>query len=135
MARLFMQNKNKNIIKAREWFAIGEREFNFAKLNLDDKQNNFYSEMCFMFHQAVEKFLKGYLASIDIEPPKIHDNGSLCMLCAKHNKSFLKYVDDCSKLNKFYISTRYPVHYEIMLKSDAKEAFKIAKNIIGLIGK
>jgi len=124
---------NKNKTKAQEWYAIGEREYNFARINFEDKENKFYTEICFMFHQAVEKLLKGFLVSIDVEPPKIHDNGSLCMLCADYDKKFFDYIDDCSKLNKYYISTRYPVHFEIMPKTDAKEAFEIAKNILELI--
>ena len=127
--------QDKNITKAREWFEIGEREFNFAKLNFNDKQNKFYAEMCFMLHQAVEKYLKGYLVLINIEPPKIHDNGALCILCSRYNEDFNNHIDDCAKLNKFYINTRYPVHHEITSKEDAKDAFKITSNIIKFIKK
>ncbi len=126
---------NKTTIKAKEWFDVGTREYEFAKLNYSDPQNKFYSEMCFMFHQSVEKLLKGFLVLLEIDPPKIHDCRILCSLCAEHEKMFADHVDKCAKLNKYYISTRYPVHYEIMSKSDAKEAFSIASDILHLIKK
>jgi HEPN domain-containing protein len=67
-----------NSQKAKEWFKIGDNEFGFAELGYRDEENEFYSEICFMLQQAIEKYLKGYLVYNEIKPEKVHDLGYLC---------------------------------------------------------
>jgi HEPN domain-containing protein len=123
----------RDLLNAKEWFLIGDREFNFAKLHLEDRENKFYAEICFFFHQAAEKYLKGFLVAKGAKPDKIHDLGSLCLSCAKIDKKFNSLIADCSKLNKFYIASRYPLHVENYSKKDANDAFIISKKVIGAI--
>ena len=51
---------NPKIVK--EWLDKAEEDFNFAQLNLEER-NNFYSQICFHFHQAAEKYLKSFRLS------------------------------------------------------------------------
>jgi len=39
----------------KEWLAKAEDDLNFAKLGLE---SNFYSQVCFLSHQIIEKSLK-----------------------------------------------------------------------------
>ncbi len=91
--------------------------------------------MGFFFHQAAEKYSKGYLVLHGVNPPKIHDNSTLCALCAKINKEFEESLDECATLSKFYIGSRYPVHYEMYKKSDIVAARKVVQKIITLTEK
>ncbi|MBS1127586.1 MAG: hypothetical protein H6Q93_1575 [Nitrospirae bacterium] len=50
----------------REWLAKADEDYNFAKINLED-DHKFYSQICFHFQQAAEKFLKAYIAAYDLE--------------------------------------------------------------------
>lgn len=124
-----------NITKAKEWFEIGDREFNFAKINLKEKENKFYAEICLLLQQAVEKYLKGYLVAQGIKPKKIHNNRELCLACAEINKEFEEFIVECAKLNKYYVAARYPVCYEIYRREDANKALKTAEKVIEFIKK
>jgi HEPN domain-containing protein len=58
--------------------------------------------------QCAEKVLKTYLISLGIEPPRIHDLGALCQLCAEHNTRFSEISNICKSLNAYGVVTRYP---------------------------
>jgi len=84
--------------------------------------------ICFHCQQSAEKYLKGFLFSLDIEPEKTHDLEYLLELCQKYNSEFsilLSYVDI---LNRYAVSPRYPNELEIT-NEDMKIALSYAKNI------
>lgn len=39
--------KNLNPKEAKDWFYIGDNEFGFACLGMEDKQDRFYAQICF----------------------------------------------------------------------------------------
>jgi HEPN domain-containing protein len=59
--------------------------------------------ICYLCQQSVEKYLKAFLFSPDIEPDKTHDLEYLLEICKKYNKNF------SSLQTKVYILTRYAV--------------------------
>lgn len=75
-----MGENNNHQKLSREWFEIGENEFNFAKISLEEL-DAFYSQICFQFQQSVEKYLKGFLVYHKKKFPKIHDLTQLAKLC------------------------------------------------------
>jgi HEPN domain-containing protein len=94
-----------------------------------------------VFHcqQAVEKFLKGYLASNDVEYPKTHDLEKLNKLCEKSNNEFnnQEIKNICKALTEYAVKTRYEDSLEItenMVKKAIDNAIfvKNFKPIIGL---
>jgi len=84
-----MKQNNHKI--AAEWFYIGEEESKFAKASFEEL-DAFYPQICFQCQQAVEKYLKGFLAEHQKPFPKIHDLVSLLKLCAVIEKDFLKFL-------------------------------------------
>jgi HEPN domain-containing protein len=59
--------------------------------------------ICNLCQQSAEKYLKGFLFSNDIEPPKIHDLNELLGMCVKCDEHF-------SALSpKMHILTTYAV--------------------------
>lgn len=94
----------------REWLSKADEDFNFAKINLEE-DNKFYSQICFHFQQAAEKYLKTYIAAYDLEFEKIHNLIALLKICGKKDASLLSLMEQCELLNTAYIDTRYPVHW------------------------
>ncbi len=127
-----MEENNNHQKLSQEWFEIGENEFNFAKISLEEL-DAFYSQICFQFQQSVEKYLKGFLVYHKKTFPKIHDLTQLAKLCAKIDKEFLGFLDKTDILSQYYLTSRYPLEYPSANKSQAKEAFQIAKEIINFV--
>jgi HEPN domain-containing protein len=106
-----------------EWLKKAEEDFQFAASVLED--STFYAQICFHFHQAAEKYLKAFIVARDLEFQKIHDLPILLKLCSSIEPRLLEILGDCKFLNRYYIDTRYPVHWPT--KYSREEALK-AKN-------
>jgi HEPN domain-containing protein len=99
-----------------EWLNKAEEEYEFASSIMED--TTFYSQLCFHFHQAAEKYLKTYIIANDLEFKKIHDLMVLLKICLSKNKEFEKLRNSCKFINRFYIETRYPVHWPTSFTKD-----------------
>jgi HEPN domain-containing protein len=106
MARFFMADPK----VVREWLAKADEDLDFAKINLEE-DNKFYSQICFHFQQAVEKYLKAFIVAYDLEFEKMHNLIVLLKICGKKDSSLLSLMEECELLNAAYIDTRYPVHW------------------------
>jgi HEPN domain-containing protein len=53
-----------------EWITKADEDFEFARINLEEHKP-FFSQICFHFHQAAEKYLKAYIVANDLEFKKI----------------------------------------------------------------
>jgi HEPN domain-containing protein len=113
-----------------EWIKKAEEDYEFAASVLED--STFYAQICFHFHQASEKYLKAFVVARDLEFQKIHDLLVLLKLCSAVEPSFIEILDDCKFLNRFYIDTRYPVHWPTNYTKE--EALK-AKSACGKVRK
>lgn len=120
--------KDKKSELAKEWFRIGGEELNYAKAAFNDF-DDFYSQMCVGCHQAVEKYLKGFLVYNNKKYPFTHDLIAILRRCSKIDKKFLDYIDDLKIITDYYIELRYPVNYPPRNKKDAKQAIEIAEKI------
>lgn len=94
----------------REWLAKADEDFNFAKTNLEE-EHEFYSQICFHFQQASEKYLKSFIVAYDLEFEKSHNLIALLKICSKKESAILSLMEQCELLNTAYIDTRYPVHW------------------------
>lgn len=61
--------------------------------------------------------------------PKTHDLSRLIEECAKFDKDFSDFWDDCEKITSYYIDLRYLVHYKQKTRKQAKEAVEIAEGV------
>ena len=108
----------------REWLNKADEDFDFADSVLEDSL--FYAQICFHFHQAAEKYLKAFIVGNDLEFRKIHDLQVLLKSCETKDIALEILDNDCKILNRFYIDTRYPVHwpsnYTIETARDAKSS-------------
>lgn len=126
-----MKEKNKKLL-AREWFKIGKEEFLFANGSFEDL-DDFYTPICVQCHQAIEKYLKGFLVLKGVDIPYIHDLKRLLTLCIKEDSELKKFVTEVKDISDYYLFLRYPVHYEEKTKKEAADALEIAKKIIDYI--
>ena len=104
----------------REWLNKADEDFGFAASVI--KESPYYAQICFHFHQAAEKYLKAYIIAHDLEFEKIHDLPVLLKICMQKEPNLQIILDDCKFLNRYYIDTRYPVHWPIIY--DKEEAYK-----------
>jgi len=109
------------IVKAMEDFKSVEHE-----LRLPDEEV-VTSAVCFHCQQVVEKLLKAYLISKNIDIEKTHDLEYLLQLCARQDAEFEKL--NIGNLNLYAVEVRYPDDFYIPSIEEAKECFKIASNI------
>jgi HEPN domain-containing protein len=96
----------------------------------------YYAQVCFHYQQAAEKYLKAYIVAHELEFRKSHELLELLSICEKEDRSILMVEEDCQYLNRFYIDTRYPVHWPAnYTKEHALKAQNAAKNIADTIKK
>jgi len=108
--------------------ANSDEDYEFAVSVIEE--SSFYAQICFHFHQAAEKYLKSYIIAYDLEFKKIHDLSMLLKLCLTKKPNLKILMDDCKFLNRFYIDTRYPVHWPTnYTKEEALKAKSAAEHI------
>lgn len=118
-----------------EWLNKADSDLNFAKASFEEF-DDFYSQMCILCHDAVEKYLKAYISSYGIKPERIHDLVVLlneCIKLVKHIEDFRSQEEGCRILNRYYTPLKYPSHYPMATKEQAREAIEVATNISNLI--
>jgi HEPN domain-containing protein len=114
---------------AKDWFLRGNRDLADAKILLREKGST--ETICFLAHQAVEKYLKGFLVYNNVNPRRTHELVDLINRCADIDKDFLDFREEVKSLNPYYIEARYPLGSPIEYpREDAVEAIEIAERII-----
>lgn len=115
-----------------EWLNKADEDFEFAASVIEESP--FYAQICFHFHQAAEKYLKSYLIAAELEFKRIHDLPVLLKSCLLKEPGLESIVKDCKLLNRFYIDTRYPVHWPTeYTRQDAFDAKNAAEHIRDVI--
>lgn len=111
-----------------EWLQKADEDFDFAASIVEESP--FYAQICFHFHQAAEKYLKSLIIARDLEFKKIHDLPVLLNTCLAIEPDLEMLSADCKFLNRFYIDTRYPVHWPSeYTKEEALKAKTAVENI------
>ncbi len=93
----------------KEWLEKAEEDFGFASVGLE--HTDFFTQICFHFHQATEKYPKAYIIAKRLKFRPVHNLLELLEICRKRQPRFESLQDSCLFLNPFYIDTRYPVHW------------------------
>ncbi len=86
------------------------------------------SSICFHAQQAVEKYLKAYLAYSSVDFPKTHDVDFLLSECQKVKSGELDGID-LKSLADFGVSIRYPDDFYIPDISETRYYMNIARDI------
>ncbi len=111
-----------------EWIRKADEDFEFAVSVIED--TTFYAQICFHFHQAAEKYLKSFIIAAELEFKKIHDLPVLLKSCIVKDPALESLLVDSKFLNRFYVDTRYPVHWPTeYTKKEALKAKDAAQHI------
>jgi len=118
------------------WLTKADEDLSFAKLGLREK---YFSQVCFLSQQVVEKCLKAYLIANKSPYPRLHKVVELALLCRGLKKDLEPYKLDLKSFDEFYIPTRYPDTIPGGLSSglpnerDAQQAVEAAEKILTLV--
>lgn len=93
---------------AGKWIYFAEQDLNFAESGLKDK---FYSHVCFLSQQAVEKTCKAFLIFNNLNYQKTHKIVEIVNSNKKLKDLLNEFVNEMKLLDAFYILTRYPDGY------------------------
>lgn len=117
-----------------EWVIKADEDFDFASSIIES--SSYYSQICFHYHQSVEKYLKSFIIAHELEFQKIHDLIELFNICKTRELSLSQLQENCDFLNGFYIDTRYPVSWPTNYSKEvAIRAKENAENIGNTIKK
>lgn len=126
-----MPDKNKIV---KEWFDRGEHDINGAEILFES--GHYTDTIAVLIHQAVEKYLKGFLLFNGWHLEKIHDLEKLVTEAMTFDDNFESYLDFARRTTAYYIEECYPpgpvVDYP---REEIKKALSIAKEMIKRIKK
>ena len=113
----------------KEWFERGKHDLEVANILLAEEE---YSDVVlFHIHQAVEKYLKGFLIYKGWGLKKIHDIELLITEAMSFDDEFQKYLDLGRELTAFYYEERYPPGpITSYTKEEIEEILEVAEGII-----
>ena len=100
-------------VELQQWKEIADSDQSLADFSSKNMWPVPYAIICFHCQQAVEKYLKWFLVSHDIEPPKIHD---------------LVEIEKCRLLTRYSVHFRYPQEIRVE-KQDMDKALDYAKSV------
>ena len=115
---------------AKSWLKYAKSDLLTAKHMFENVYPLEIEIVCYHSHQCAEKAMKSYCIFNNLEPPKTHDLISLCNLCISFEDSFSAMMNNCSKLNPYGVSVRYPNELELdetianLALTMAKETFE-----------
>ncbi len=116
----------------KEWIAKADEDMGFSKAALVDNLE-FYLQICFYVHQAIEKYLKAYILANELGFEKIHDLMKLLQICAQKDEEFNNFFETVKLVNPFYIGTRYPDFIIEVNKSQAENALNLTEQIANFV--
>lgn len=115
------------------WFEQARRDLEAAEGNLSQ---GYWWVACFLSQQAAEKAVKAYLYGQGERLVLGHSVAQLVRDAATHDALFAGLGDTASKLDRFYIPTRYPnglpggIPADSYSEQDARQAIDLARQVL-----
>lgn len=107
-----------------DWLEIAARDLLAARLLMERQQ---CLEIAgFHCQQAVEKGLKSYIIHASGQLVDGHNVTWLCRQAVRYNPDFGDWMEDCAKMNRLYIETRYPSDEDLHLSGETVERYHAA---------
>lgn len=113
----------------KEWIKRAEHDLEVAKLLISEE--DYFDVLLFHIHQAVEKYLKGFLIYNGWKLKKIHDIELLITEAMGYDDTFQNYLDLGRELTAFYYEERYPPGpISFYSKEEIEETLKVTEELI-----
>jgi HEPN domain-containing protein len=119
-------------VYVKNWLTRADEDLKLVEILLGEKEV-YPNPICFHAQQAVEKYLKGFLARHDLHVRKIHDLEILLDDIKNIDQSFEELRESAVFLNQFYIESRYPDDYTEFSIEDAQRGYEAAKKIRDIV--
>ncbi len=118
--------------QAGAWFERGSHDIETAQLLLD--RQGYTDIIAFHIHQAVEKYLKGYLVVNGKRPQDTHELRLLIKEAVELDDGLGGYVEFCDKITGYYANECYPSgplveHSYKELAGDLRDAWDLTNRI------
>jgi HEPN domain-containing protein len=91
-----------------EWVSKAEQDYYSVQVLKRQHEHYVPDVVCFLCQQCAEKYLKAFLVSREVAPPKIHYLDRLNDLCIDVDPAFALLEDATLVLNPFAVEFRYP---------------------------
>lgn len=113
---------------ARAWFKKGDSDLRSARILLaaDPPETDV---VAFLSQQAAEKYLKGFLAYQDIDPPHTHNLTALLELARAFDERLSDLREAASVLRPYAVDVRYPFVDNPPDEERAAEAVRHAETV------
>lgn len=112
-----------------DWLFKADEDYGFASCCLEDELE-YFGHICFHFQQAAEKYLKAFVVAHDLPFRKIHNLLVLLDTCVPAEPALEALRESCQLLNRYYVDTRYPVHWPTnFTKGDAEQGRQAVADI------
>ena len=116
----------------KEWLLKGKHDIEDAQFLFENDRA--LENVAFHVHQALEKYLKGFLIYNGWDLERIHDLVKLLKEAIKYDDSFEQFTGFVRAVTRFYFETRYPVGYDVgYTKEELQEVITQAYDLISLI--
>jgi HEPN domain-containing protein len=122
--------------QAGAWFERGTHDIETAQLLLD--KQGYTDIIAFHIHQAVEKYLKGYLVFNGKRHHDTHELKLLVKAAEELDQGLGRHVAFCDRITRYYVQECYPsgplIEYSYQeLARDLKEAWELTNRIKGML--
>lgn len=121
------------LAEARSWLEKANRDLRAADADLAAKPP-LLDDVAFHAQQAVEKALKGFLASRDMAFRKTHDLDELARACEAIEPSLAPLLGPARDLTPYAWVFRYPGEAQEPTPTEAREALLIARSVVARVG-
>lgn len=111
------------------WVRLAEGDLAMARLGLESEQFDVFELVGFHAQQAVEKFIKAFLARSAVDFEDQHDIDYLQALVRKADSQLASRIDPAASLNRYAVGTRYPGRYAPVTREQAEAAVRIAEQV------
>ncbi|MEX2154657.1 MAG: HEPN domain-containing protein [Gemmatimonadaceae bacterium] len=117
-----------------EWLEAAERDLRHCRKHQEDAEgpDTYYPEICWLSHQAAEKYLKALLVSRRVHPERTHDLKELLAALRAAGCALGGLEADCALLTEHAITPRYPAGLDLG-EEDARAAFAALEHVVAAV--
>jgi len=122
--------------EALRWFRQSEDDLEFVKWL--DREKKFLEKGCFIAQQSAEKAMKACLYAQGERIVIGHSLYDFCERIKNEVPEFLEIIDECRRLDRYYIPTRYPnglpggIPFQHFTEEDIRCALRDAEKVLNL---
>jgi HEPN domain-containing protein len=103
---------------------------NLARARLPMVSGGFWEDYCFDAQQAAEKAIKAILIFRGVQFPYTHNIGVLVDLVTSHGIPWDSDLNECAKLTKYGVKSRYPGEPMRTTEADHRVAVEQAEKVV-----